>query len=1543
MSSSRPTQDGAVSTKCASLPDNAEKLQMLCPEKRAALEQMLLCNDIAIDRLVQRPEEITTLEMFLFNYPKKITDIACLESCTELTALWLVECHIHQIQGLENLAKLTKLYLYSNKIHKIQGLNGLPALEVLWLADNRIGALEGLDSLPNLTELNLARNKIVHVTDAISKLSSLTSLNLANNNISSFKASSFSLCRYALLYETHHGVDFWRQLSSRVDRWWWIQEVMKLAQLPKLRDLCFSDPHWGDSPLACLCNYQTYVLFTLPYLTSLDTLMLAEETKQLAEATYVKKKMYYNMRIKTMRRNAKNMIRSAKRGKEVQMQATDALFDEVVRQHKQVLRELEESAYYPTKKYDQVELHNLRGKLAELSCCIDNMSTKLVQAKEEFSGSCCQTQQLCEEYVHRMSVELETGGNIRLEDGKPSDLWCTSCMDLVKSRFCGDSFMSALGITGIHITRVTKVHNRFLRNRFEQHLATVVDNADASYKQSMEYLLFASRPGADPKLSQIIEEGFIPMSECGVLGSNSTVCVTNSLGLVPSLGPTQASTKSSSAGESTHQIPGKTGRMLVVKVFLGRTAQDDMSIETHNGNLDSSQFTCGSLAEQYPECNSVYRTKADDVKQKLWYIFDHTLVLPEYLVDFEYNPETSPLGIGKSALAAQPSKSTDQVLQNLPLDVRPIAHPLLPWLALQLDGDLADVESENSATHARWQAILANPPIVPDHPKIYMISEKVIDRATFTQPHSTVVYLNLHNNALRNIERLESLRNLRILVLSFNEIQKIDGIAELVHLERLELGYNCIKCIEGVKGLRCLTYLELNSNCISSLDGINVLRRYTPQLATLDLRNNPLCKDKCYRSWVVRQLECLTVLDGCPLTPEDRSRMSDNACCITDEMILDAVMQPRSWSVNNSAGGLASTSNRQEVSTSGKDLEWLGSVEELVLKAKNIRWVSNLKKMTGLRRLYLCDNEITRIEGLENCEGLFELSFEDNRISSISGLERLGELRRLELGSNLLITLENLQSLTNLTQLSLEDNQLTSLEGLEALFNLMELYAGNNCVVELRAIQQLKELPKLIILDLLGNPVCRETEYRLYTIYHLRKLKVLDGQRIESAEQASAKSQYAGRLTLEFLEERLGHRFFDRIRELDISGLRLRDVGRVFQVEFESLQHLNLDNNLVTDASGVMQLSQLTVLRLNGNRIGDQCSFKAKPNQTSLMEQKLNCNQENRGSKNASQSPTLDSPSPFPGVGMPEMFPYLQVLQLGDNQISSIASLELSNLTSLQTLFLHRNEITKIDGLNGLVNLKELVLDGNRIKYIDPGSFCGLSQLQELRMEENGLRSLANLHPLAALRSLQIGMNRVTDVANLDKLSSVTSLVEISMANNPVCRKQVYRAVVLAKCPTLVSVDNQPVTLEEREYVSSLFAAHPSSGAFTMDPGSMLSRRYGGPDVHGGHGSKVPIRMTALNFESFLAHGIPSQQHSPGPGMSMASFAPSIPGMNSATPRFGLEGVGIRDNQSQGKQQSRFPLKTDVRDNRYRAVTKEGVKLMSAADRRTRLIQRMYY
>jgi hypothetical protein len=40
--------------------------------------------------------------------------------------------------------------------------------------------------------------------------------------------------------------------------------------------------------------------------------------------------------------------------------------------------------------------------------------------------------------------------------------------------------------------------------------------------------------------------------------------------------------------------------------------------------------------KMYNQVSSIFRTKETDQKQRLWFVFDNALVLPEYLVEFDY-------------------------------------------------------------------------------------------------------------------------------------------------------------------------------------------------------------------------------------------------------------------------------------------------------------------------------------------------------------------------------------------------------------------------------------------------------------------------------------------------------------------------------------------------------------------------------------------------------------------------------------------------------------------------------------------------------------------------------------------------------------------------------------------------------------------------------------------------------------------------------------------------------------------------------------------
>ena len=79
-----------------------------------------------------------------------------------------------------------------------------------------------------------------------------------------------------------------------------------------------------------------------------------------------------------------------------------------------------------------------------------------------------------------------------------------------------------------------------------------------------------------------------------------------------------------------------------------------------------------------------------------------------------------------------------------------------------------------------------------------------------------------------------------------------------------------------------------------------------------------------------------------------------------------------------------------------------------------------------------------------------------------------------------------------------------------------------------------------------------------------------------------------------------------------------------------------------------------------------------------------------------------------------------------------------------QTLFvLVGNDISKIEGLEGLQELRELVLDRNKVKAIGEYSFMNQWNLAELHLEENRLKDLANLENLENLQRLFLGVNRI--------------------------------------------------------------------------------------------------------------------------------------------------------------------------------------------------------
>lgn len=177
----------------------------------------------------------------------------------------------------------------------------------------------------------------------------------------------------------------------------------------------------------------------------------------------------------------------------------------------------------------------------------------------------------------------------------------------------------------------------------------------------------------------------------------------------------------------------------------------------------------------------------------------------------------------------------------------------------------------------------------------------------------------------------------------------------------------------------------------------------------------------------------------------------------------------------------------------------------------------------------------------------------------------------------------------------------------------------------------------------------------------------------------------------------------------------------------------------------------------------------------------------------------------------------LEILRLAHNRVSDVSDLQLHRCPHLKELQLQSNHICHIGGFHSCLKLISLDISKNRIRQISPGSLVGLSMLRELRMEEAGLRSLVNLAPLRALNQLHLAFNRINDIGELERLVGVGCITDISMCNNPIARRQLYRPTVICQVPSICWIDGRDVNEEERERAELLLKTEQPLKFFLQD------------------------------------------------------------------------------------------------------------------------------
>jgi protein phosphatase 1 regulatory subunit 7 len=159
-----------------------------------------------------------------------------------------------------------------------------------------------------------------------------------------------------------------------------------------------------------------------------------------------------------------------------------------------------------------------------------------------------------------------------------------------------------------------------------------------------------------------------------------------------------------------------------------------------------------------------------------------------------------------------------------------------------------------------------------------------------------------------------------------------------------------------------------------------------------------------------------------------------------------------------------------------------------------------------------------------------------------------------------------------------------------------------------------------------------------------------------------------------------------------------------------------------------------------------------------------------------------------------------QIIFLNSEQdIQKIEGLQLPNL---KELFLHRNNISRIEGLEGAPRIRRLWLFQNNITSIT--GLHAVPELEECWLQGNKITSLQGIEISTSILSLAVAGNNISDFNDLHRLSSLTklsalSLQDVHFGRCPIVDDSGYKNFCICYFPQLMYLDGVRVNAEQQK------------------------------------------------------------------------------------------------------------------------------------------------
>lgn len=211
--------------------------------------------------------------------------------------------------------------------------------------------------------------------------------------------------------------------------------------------------------------------------------------------------------------------------------------------------------------------------------------------------------------------------------------------------------MEGHDIDRINVHRVLRIHNKFLRNRFDEKVESYLDMTNPSYRKNFEYLFIGVDPERPEDFNYFMEKGFRSPNEGDSLGLGSFPVLFNTINGAEGPRINSLRGKSGKEGDSMEEEGRKeqripTASILVCKVVMIKPNQDTenptFSIGSEMKKIYSSIESAKKAALKTPESNSTFREavpKKGKLDHRVYFVHDYTLIIPEYLIYLDYESD----------------------------------------------------------------------------------------------------------------------------------------------------------------------------------------------------------------------------------------------------------------------------------------------------------------------------------------------------------------------------------------------------------------------------------------------------------------------------------------------------------------------------------------------------------------------------------------------------------------------------------------------------------------------------------------------------------------------------------------------------------------------------------------------------------------------------------------------------------------------------------------------------------------------------------------